>query len=71
MKKFITLAIAALFMFASCTESKTSTKEKEEMEVMDSTSKKVEDATEKLEEQTEKVEKSLEKLDKEFSDTTK
>ena len=70
MKKILTLAFAAFFMLAACSESKTSTKEKEEIEAMDSTEKKVKDAAKELEDQTEKVEKSLEKLDDEFKDTT-
>jgi hypothetical protein len=63
-------ALAAFFMLAACSNSKTDTREKEEIQVMDSTEKKVKDAAKDLEDQTEKVEKSLENLDKEFKDTT-
>ena len=69
MKKVFPL-ILAVFLVPACSDSKTSTKEKEEIEVMDSTEKKVKDAAKDLEDQTEKVEKSLENLDKEFKDTT-
>jgi hypothetical protein len=70
MKKILPLAFATLFLVTGCSDSKTSTKEKEEIEVMDSTEKQVKEAAKDLEDQTEKVEKSLEKLDKEFKDTT-
>lgn len=69
MKKILPLVIAIFFLAASCGE-KTSTQEKQEIEVMDSTEKKIKDAAKDLEDQTDKVEKSLEKLDKEFKDTT-
>lgn len=52
----------------SCTESKTTTEEKKEINVMDSTKKEVKEKVEKLEDQTKKVEESLEKLDKEFEE---
>ncbi|HYC39486.1 MAG TPA: hypothetical protein VEB63_03285 [Chitinophagaceae bacterium] len=67
MKRMI--PILALCMLGACTES-TSNKEKQEIEVMDSTEKAVKRTVDDLEDQTEKVERSLEKLEKEFEDTT-
>jgi len=68
MKKIVPLAIAIMFLGTACGE-KSSTQEKQEIEVMDSTEKELKKAAKDLEDQTEKVEKSLEKLDKEFKDT--
>lgn len=68
-KRMIPLVFATVILASSCSDSKTSTSEKTEINTMDSTSKAVKESREKLEEQTKKVEESLEKLDKEF-DTT-
>ena len=68
-KKMAPLAFAAVVICSSCSESKTSTQEKNEISTMDSTSKAVKETTEKLEDQTKKVEAALEKLDKEFEPT--
>ena len=70
MKKLIPLALAA-FIVLSCSDSKTTTEEKTEINTLDSTSKVVEDNTKKLEDQTKKVEDALEKLDKEFEKDNK
>ena len=56
----------AVILASSCTESKTNTEEKTEINKMDSTAKTVKETTEKLEDQTKKVEESLEKIDEEF-----
>lgn len=69
MKKFFAIVIATAFLASSCGESKTNTTEKEEINVMDSTSDKVKETARELERQTEKVEEALEKLDKEFKDS--
>lgn len=68
--KMMTPLAFALAILASCADSTGDSKEKSEINQMDSTSKAVKDTTEKLEDQTKKVEASLEKLEKEF-DTTK
>ena len=60
------LTFAAAVLFTSCSDSKTSSKETQEISTMDSTEKVVKENIDKLEEQTKKVENSLEKLDKEF-----
>ncbi len=52
----------------SCTESKTTTEEEKEINVMDSTEKVVKERIRDLEDQTKKVEESLEKLDKDFEE---
>jgi hypothetical protein len=65
-KRVLPLALAAILFASSCSESKTNTEEKTEINSMDSISKEVKLSTDKLEEQTKKVEESLEKLDKEF-----
>ncbi len=65
-KKMAPLALAALIMASSCSESKTNTEEKTEITRMDSTAKALKENKQKLEDQTKKVEESLEKLDKEF-----
>lgn len=62
------LALAVVIMSSSCTESKTSTEEKQEISSMDSTKKVINENIDKLEDQTKKVEESLEKLDKEFEE---
>ena len=69
-KGIAALAFAISILVSSCTESKTNTEEKTEINSMDSISKEVKQSTDKLKEQTKKVEESLEKLDKEF-DTNK
>lgn len=66
MKTIIPLVFALAMLGTSCTESKTNTEEKKEINVMDSTEKVVKEKVEKLEDQTKKVEESLDKLDKEF-----
>jgi len=66
MKTIIPVVFALSMLVASCTESKTNTEEKKEINVMDSTEKVVKEKVEKLEDQTKKVEESLDKLDKEF-----
>ena len=58
--------VFAIFLFSSCSDTKTTSQETVQITTMDSTSKQVEEQTEKLKEQTKKVEESLEKLDKEF-----
>lgn len=58
----------AAILASSCTESKTTTEEEKEINVMDSTEKVVKEKIEDLEDQTKKVEESLEKLDKDFED---
>jgi septal ring factor EnvC (AmiA/AmiB activator) len=65
-KRVTCLAFTAAILASSCTESKTNTEEKIEINKMDSTSKTVKETTDKLEDQTKKVEESLEKIDKEF-----
>ena len=67
-KKMTPLAIAAVFMLASCSDSKKGTEETTEITTMDSTTKTVKESISKMEDQTKKVEESLEKLDKEFED---
>ncbi len=67
-KKIVPFALFAIVIISSCSDSKTSTTEKNEITRMDSTSKAVKISADKLEEQTKKVEESLEKLDKEFED---
>ncbi len=65
-RKIALPALAAFLMFASCTESKTTSEEETEIKTMDSTSRAIKENTEKLDAQTKKVEESLEKLDTEF-----
>jgi hypothetical protein len=68
-RSIATLALSAFFALSSCTEStKTSTEEKKEIDVMDSTEKVVKESVDKLEEQTKKVEETLEKIEKEFDE---
>ena len=62
------LGLAVVMITSSCTESKTSTEEKKEINSMDSTKKVINENIDKLEDQTKKVEESLEKLDKEFEE---
>ncbi len=69
MKMLFALVFSLTTLLISCSDNKTTTQEKTEIETMDSTSKVVKENIDKLEDQTKKVEESLEKLDKEF-DTT-
>jgi predicted solute-binding protein len=66
MKRMAAFVFAVCMMASSCSETKTNTQEKTEINKMDSTSKVLKENKEKLDEQTKKVEESLEKLDKEF-----
>lgn len=66
MKRMAAIIVAVFLIASSCTEAKTNTEEKTEINKMDSTSKVIKENKEKLEEQTKKVEESLEKIDKEF-----
>ncbi len=68
----LTLLLTAVTFF-SCTDANTDTspEQEREMNVMDSTSKAIEDSTRQLEDQTEKVEDLLERLDKEFDSTNR
>ena len=66
-KRLLPIAIAAL-LACSCTESKTTTEEEKEIQVMDSTEKVVKEKIEEKKDQTKKVEESLEKLDKDFEE---
>jgi peptidoglycan hydrolase CwlO-like protein len=70
MKKLFVFILAGTFLVSSCGESKTKSTEKEEIEVMESTTNEVKESAKELEKQTEKVEEALERLDKEFKDTT-
>ena len=67
-KRIFPFALFPLFLFSSCSQSKTNNQEKIEITRMDSTYKAVKVTTDKMDEQTKKVEKALEKLDKEFED---
>lgn len=67
-RKLAPLAFAATLLVSSCTETKTSTEEKKEIDVMDSTAKKVDETVGQLEDQTKKVEEAIDKLDKEFEE---
>ena len=60
--------VCAAVLACSCTESKTTTEEEKEINVMDSTEKVVKEKIDDLEDQTKKVEESLEKLDKDFEE---
>ena len=65
-KRMTPVALAAVLIFSSCSESKTNTVEQAEINTMDSTAQALKETTDNLEEQTRKVEESLEKLDSEF-----
>ena len=63
--------VFAIFLFSSCSDTKTTPQEKEKITAMDSTSKVLKEQTDKLEEQTKKVEASLEKMEQEFESNNK
>ena len=66
--RFVIPLAITLILASSCTESKTTIEEKQEINSMDSTKKVINENINKLEDQTKKVEESLEKLDKEFEE---
>ncbi len=63
--------VFAIFLFSSCSDTKTASQETVQITSMDSTSKVLKEQTDKLEEQTKKVEASLEKMEQEFESNNK
>jgi hypothetical protein len=64
--KGMTSLIIAIFLFSSCSDTKTTSNETVQITTMDSSSKVLKEQADKLEAQTKKVEASLERMEKEF-----
>ena len=63
--------IVVVFLFSSCSDTKTTSQETVQITTMDSTAKVLKEQADKLEEQTKKVEASLEKMEQEFESNNK